>query len=151
MNDELVARIERSPTHTIDDHKCSSSEFLEWAGRSFRPATYARVQNEFIRDWMLKLSKTAIEVYLILCEMSSNGEGICWPSVEYLSKQLGISERHVRRATSELQRHGLIQKGRYHDRETNRQHNIYKIKLLGPERVRPEEDLEEILTIPFDD
>jgi predicted transcriptional regulator len=151
MNDERVARIKRSPTHTIADRKCSLSKFLEWAGRSFYPATYTRVQNEFIQDWMPKLSKQAIETYLVLSQMSSKEEGICWPSVEYLSKKMGVSERHVRRATSELQRHGLIQKGRYHDRETNRQHNIYKIKLLGPERGHPEEDLEEILTIPFDD
>lgn len=130
--EELRRRIIRSPSYSIDKKKCGRVDFLAWIDCDYRPRQFARVQREFIDRYMPKLGLPEIRVYLVLCQMANKRRGICWPSVHYLSERLGVSERHIRRSTRKLQQEGLIQKGRIHDRKSNRQHNIYKIALLGP-------------------
>jgi predicted transcriptional regulator len=129
---QLKYRVKKSPTHTIDKNRCGAREFLGWIDSDYKPRYYARVQPEFIQEHMLRLGLPDIRVYLLLCRMATKYRGIVWPSVRYLAERLGVSERHVRRSTRKLQQEGLIQKGRYYDRERNRQHNVYKIVLLGP-------------------
>lgn len=55
----------------------------------------------------MDLPHRAISVYIYLADRA-NKDGICWPSIPTISKDLKISESTTRRALNDLRKAGLI-------------------------------------------
>ncbi len=58
--------------------------------------------------YKMDLPHRAISVYIYLADRA-NKEGICWPSIPTISKDLKLSESTTRRALHDLRKAGLIQ------------------------------------------
>lgn len=56
----------------------------------------------------MNLPHRAISVYIYLAD-HANKEGICWPSIPTISKDLKLSESTTRRALDDLRKASLIQ------------------------------------------
>ena len=61
----------------------------------------------------MDLSHRAISVYRYLADRA-NKDGICWPSIPTISKDLKLSESTTRRALEYLRQAGLIQTEQRH-------------------------------------
>lgn len=57
--------------------------------------------------YAMHLSNRAIHVYIYL-EDRANRDGICWPAIPTIARELQRSESTVRRALHELRENGLI-------------------------------------------
>ena len=55
----------------------------------------------------MDLPHRAISVYIYLADRA-NEDGVCWPSIHTISKDLKLSESTTRRALNDLRRAGLI-------------------------------------------
>lgn len=62
----------------------------------------------FTQLYKMDLPHRAISVYIYLAERA-NKEGICWPSILTIAKDLKLSESTTRRAVNDLRKAGLIQ------------------------------------------
>lgn len=58
--------------------------------------------------YRMDLPHRAISVYRYLADRA-NKEGICWPSIPTISKDLKLSESTTRRAIGDLRKAGLVQ------------------------------------------
>lgn len=61
----------------------------------------------FTELYRMNLPHRAISVYRYLADRA-NKDGICWPSIPTISKDLKISESTTRRALHDLRKAGLI-------------------------------------------
>lgn len=69
--------------------------------------------NDFyiIHGWMnreLKLKGTTKEVYAFIYGFSADGNGGCWASEKKIAETIGVTDRSIRNAISELEEKGLI-------------------------------------------
>ena len=55
----------------------------------------------------MDLPHRAISVYIYLADRA-NKDGICWPSIPTISKDLKIAESTTRRAVNDLRKAGLV-------------------------------------------
>ena len=56
----------------------------------------------------MDLPHRAISVYIYLADRA-NKDGICWPSIPTISKDLKLSESSTRRGIDDLRKAGLVQ------------------------------------------
>lgn len=61
----------------------------------------------FIDLYRMDLPHRAISVYRYLADRA-NKDGICWPSITTISKDLKLSESTTRRALHDLRKAGLV-------------------------------------------
>lgn len=61
----------------------------------------------FTKVYKMDLPHRAISVYIYLADRA-NKEGICWPSIPTIAKDLKLSESTTRRAVNDLRKAGLI-------------------------------------------
>lgn len=62
----------------------------------------------FTELYRMDLPHRAISVYRYLADRA-NKDGICWPSIPTISKDLKLSESTIRRALHDLRKAGLLQ------------------------------------------
>lgn len=62
----------------------------------------------FTELYRMDLPHRAISVYIYLTDRA-NKDGICWPSIPTIAKDLKLSESTVRRAIYDLRTAGLVQ------------------------------------------
>ena len=62
---------------------------------------------DFAKLYRMDLPHRAIPVYIYLSDRA-NKEGICWPSIPTISKDLKLSESTTRRAICDLRKAGLV-------------------------------------------
>ena len=67
---------------------------------------FTQVDAVVLRD--AELSLTTRGIYAIICSYASTESRSCWPTVETLAKDAGVSERTIQRALKELVGKGLI-------------------------------------------
>lgn len=67
-------------------------------------------------------------IYMWLCH-HSNQEGICWPSLNTLAQECGMSKYSVIRHLKELEKNGFIKKEARHGENNSNSSNLYKIIL----------------------
>ena len=67
----------------------------------------------FTELYRMDLPHRAISVYRYLADRA-NKDGICWPSIPTISKDLKLSESTTRRALKDLRKAGLIQTEQRH-------------------------------------
>ena len=73
----------------------------------------------------MNLPHRAISVYRYLADRA-NKDGICWPSIPTISKDLKISESTTRRALHDLRKAGLIRmEQRYRENGGNSSFTFY--------------------------
>ena len=58
--------------------------------------------------YQTELPHRAISVYIYLAERA-NQDGICWPAIRTIAKELRLSQSTVRRALQDLRGEGLIE------------------------------------------
>lgn len=63
---------------------------------------------DFTKLYRMDLPHRAISVYIYLSDRA-NKDGICWPSIPTISKDLKLSESTTRRAINDLRKAGLVQ------------------------------------------
>jgi predicted transcriptional regulator len=69
----------------------------------------------FTRLYKMDLPHRAIAVYIYLADRA-NKDGICWPAIPTIARDLKLSESTVRRALHDLRKRGLLQTDqRYRD------------------------------------
>lgn len=74
---------------------------------------------DFTKLYRMDLPHRAISVYIYLADRA-NKEGICWPSIPTISKDLKLSESTVRRAVNDLRRAGVVKtQQRYRENGSN--------------------------------
>lgn len=61
----------------------------------------------FTELYRMDLPHRAISVYRYLADRA-NKDGICWPSIPTISRDLKLSESTIRRAISDLRKAGLV-------------------------------------------
>ena len=61
----------------------------------------------FTKLYRMDLPHRAIAVYIYLADRA-NKEGVCWPSIPTISKDLKLSESTTRRALNDLRKAGLV-------------------------------------------
>lgn len=61
----------------------------------------------FTKLYQMDLPHRAISVYIYLADRA-NKDGICWPSIPTIAKDLKLSESTVRRALGDLRKEGLV-------------------------------------------
>ena len=64
--------------------------------------------HDFTKLYRMDLPHRAISVYIYLADRA-NKDGICWPSIPTIAKDLKLSESTARRAIRDLRKAGLIQ------------------------------------------
>ena len=64
--------------------------------------------HNFTKLYRMDLPHRAISVYIYLSDRA-NKDGICWPSIQTISKDLHLSESTARRAIRDLRKAGMIQ------------------------------------------
>lgn len=64
--------------------------------------------HDFTKLYCMDLPHRAIAVYIYLADRA-NKDGICWPSIPTIAKDLKLSESTTRRAIRDLQKAGVIQ------------------------------------------
>ena len=73
----------------------------------------------------MDLPHRAISVYIYLADRA-NKDGICWPSIPTISKDLKLSESTTRRALHDLRKAGIIRmEQRYRDNGGNSSLSFY--------------------------
>lgn len=73
----------------------------------------------FTELYRMDLPHRAISVYRYLADCA-NKDGICWPSIPTIAKDLKISESTTRRALNDLRKVGLVKtKRRYRENGGN--------------------------------
>ena len=73
----------------------------------------------FTELYRMDLPHRAISVYRYLADRA-NKDGICWPSIPTISKDLKFSESTIRRALKDLHRAGLVHtEQRYRENGSN--------------------------------
>jgi hypothetical protein len=91
--------------------------------------------------WKSKYEGTELLIYLSLAD-SANDEGICWPSVETISRKCKVTPRHVTRVISKLETEGAVK--RKPRRGTT---NLYQVLApLTPESPPPDSHVTPPLT-----
>lgn len=79
----------------------------------------------FTELYRMNLPHRAISVYRYLADCA-NKDGICWPSIPTISKDLKISESTTRRALHDLRKAGLIRmEQRYRENGGNSSFTFY--------------------------
>lgn len=73
-----------------------------------------------------KLPHRAVTVYMYL-KARTNKDGICWPGIRTMCKDLKISRATVQRALRELEKNGWITKSPRHRENGSCTSNLYKI------------------------
>lgn len=63
---------------------------------------------DFTKLYRMDLPHRAISVYIYLADRA-NKDGICWPSIPTIAKDLKLSESTARRAIRDLRKAGAIQ------------------------------------------
>jgi len=63
--------------------------------------------HDFTKLYRMDLPHRAIAVYIYLADRA-NKDGICWPSIPTISKDLKLSESTTRRAIRDLRKAGLV-------------------------------------------
>ena len=71
---------------------------------------------------MAKIDGSAIKVYLVIKAYTNFATGMAFPSISLIAEEAGLSERHVVRCLSELEKFGYISKSK-----SGRQ-NIYSLR-----------------------
>lgn len=61
----------------------------------------------FTELYRMDLPHRAISVYIYLADRA-NKDGICWPSIPTISKDLKLSKSTTRRAVNDLRKAGLV-------------------------------------------
>lgn len=73
----------------------------------------------FTELYRMDLPHRAISVYIYLADRA-NKDGICWPSIPTIAKDLKLSESTIRRAIGDLRKTGLLETGqRYRENGGN--------------------------------
>ena len=74
---------------------------------------------DYTKMYRMDLPHRAISVYIYLADRA-NKDGICWPSIPTISKDLKLSESTTRRAISDLRKVGLVRtEQRYRENRGN--------------------------------
>lgn len=69
--------------------------------------------------YRMDLPHRSISVYIYLSDRA-NKDGICWPSIPTISRDLKLSESTIRRAICDLRKAGLVQtEQRYRENRGN--------------------------------
>lgn len=63
--------------------------------------------HDFTKLYRMDLPHRAIAVYIYLADRA-NKDGICWPSIPTISRDLKLSESTTRRAIGDLRNAGLV-------------------------------------------
>ena len=63
--------------------------------------------HDFTKLHRMDLPHRAISVYIYLADRA-NKDGICWPSIPAISRDLKLSESTTRRAIGDLRKSGLV-------------------------------------------
>ena len=77
--------------------------------------------------YRMDLPHRAIAVYIYLADRA-NKDGICWPSIPTISKDLKLSESTTRRALSDLRKAGLIQTEQRHRENGGNSSLLYQLE-----------------------
>ena len=64
--------------------------------------------HDFTKLYRMDLPHRALSVYIYLSDRA-NKDGICWPSIPTIAKDLKLSESTTRRAIRDLRKAGVIQ------------------------------------------
>jgi predicted transcriptional regulator len=81
----------------------------------------------FIDLYRMDLPHRAISVYRYLADRA-NKDGICWPSIPTIAKDLKLSESTTRRALKDLRRAGLVQREQRFRENGGNSSLAYKVK-----------------------
>ena len=81
----------------------------------------------FTELYRMDLPHRAISVYRYLADRA-NKDGICWPSIPTISKDLKLSESTIRRALHDLRKAGLLQTERRHRENGGNSSLRYKLE-----------------------
>lgn len=73
------------------------------------------------------LSHRAKSVYMYLRDRS-DGHGKCWPGIRTIASDLNISRSTAKRALSELERHGYLEKQTHFRNNGSNTSNLYTIR-----------------------
>jgi predicted transcriptional regulator len=74
---------------------------------NFSPDKYFKVDNILIDLFAKELGVNALAIYIAL-KRHANKNGVAWPTVEYLAKELGTSTRTIKRYARRLEEHQLL-------------------------------------------
>lgn len=74
----------------------------------------------------MDLPHRAISVYRYLADRA-NKDGICWPSISTISKDLKLSESTIRRALSDLRKAELVQTEQRYRENGGNSSLLYKV------------------------
>ena len=64
--------------------------------------------HDFTKLYRMDLPHRAISAYIYLADRA-NKDGICWPSIPTIARDLKLSESTTRRAIGDLRKKGLLQ------------------------------------------
>ena len=85
--------------------------------------------HDFTKLHRMDLPHRAISVYIYLADRA-NKDGICWPSIPTIAKDLKLSESTARRAIRDLRKAGAIQtEQRYRGNGSNSSNSSLLYKL----------------------
>lgn len=82
----------------------------------------------FTQLYKMDLPHRAISVYIYLADRAKK-EGICWPPIPAIAKDLKLSESTTRRAVNDLRKAGLIQTEQRHRENGGNSSLQYALKL----------------------
>ena len=82
--------------------------------------------HDFTKLYRMDLPHRAISVYIYLSDRG-NKDGICWPSIPTIAKDLKLSESTARRAIRDLQKAGVIQTEQRHRGNGSNSSLLYKL------------------------
>ncbi|MGN0999381.1 MAG: helix-turn-helix domain-containing protein [Faecousia sp.] len=84
--------------------------------------------------YRMDLPHRAISVYIYLSDRS-NKDGICWPSIPTIAKDLKLSESTTRRALADLRRAGLIQTTQRYRENGGNSSLLYRLEIPHTELI----------------
>lgn len=100
----------------------------EFIVRDMRVKTHYMVDDEYLNGYAEVCGIYATGVYNVLCRHADFHTQVSFPSIELISKKLGISPTTVKRALNTLMEYGIIKKDRVRNPKTGRwKHNSYTL------------------------
>jgi len=71
------------------------------------PPGFTMLDNDTVLDRLPEIDGTVLKVYLVLAR-HADASGVCWPSLDIISRKAGVSERMIRYDLRKLEQDGLI-------------------------------------------
>lgn len=85
------------------------------------------VSNKFPSGYAADLPHRAVAVYMYLKDRS-NQEGVCWPSIKTIARELKLSRATVCRALDDLCTVGFLERSKRWRENGGRTSDLYKIQ-----------------------